>query len=73
LPVVVTGVGGLTEAVMDYEGAIVVPPQDPSALQSAIRQAAALRGKRFSDPHSWERNTELYTQLFSAISKDGRR
>jgi len=46
LPVAVTGVGGLTEAVMDYEGAIVVPPQDPSALQSAIRQAAALRGKR---------------------------
>jgi glycosyltransferase involved in cell wall biosynthesis len=35
LPIVVIQVGGLTEAVANYEGAINVPPRDPSALQRA--------------------------------------
>lgn len=73
LPVVVTNVGGLTEAVKHYEGAILVPPKDPTALQNAIRKASALRGTRFSDPHSWDRNIRLYSNLFSDVvrSRDG--
>jgi glycosyltransferase involved in cell wall biosynthesis len=70
LPVVVTRVGGLIEAVQHYQGALVVPPHDPAAIKLALRQAAALRGKRFSDPHSWERNTELYADLFRAVLMD---
>ena len=72
LPVVVTRVGGLTEAVANYEGAVLVPPHDPAALQSAMKQIATLRGKRFADPHSWERNVRLYSHLFSTLAKDGR-
>lgn len=68
LPVVVTCVGGLIEAVAGYDGAILVPPGDPAALQSALLQVAKLRGKRYTDPHSWELSAVLYHALFDAIS-----
>ena len=53
LPVIVTRVGGLPEAVAGYEGAILVPPGDEFALQAAIRRALPLAGRRFADPRSW--------------------
>ena len=68
LPVVVTSVGGLIEAVAGYEGAILVPPGDTIALQSALLQVANLRGRRFADPHSWEQTTACYHALFDALS-----
>lgn len=67
LPVVVTRVGGLFEAVDAYEGTILVPPEDPTALQSALLQVAKLRGKRFANPHSWERYAGRYHELFDTI------
>lgn len=67
LPVVVTRVGGLVEAVADYEGAISVPPGDSFALQEALMKVAKLRGKRFTDPSSWERNIESYVALFDML------
>jgi glycosyltransferase involved in cell wall biosynthesis len=67
LPVVVTRVGGLPEAVADYAGAVLVPPRDPIALQAALIQIARLRGQRFSDPHSWERTVASYRALFAAL------
>jgi glycosyltransferase involved in cell wall biosynthesis len=67
LPVVVTRVGGLIEAVAGYEGAIMVPPGDPVALRSALLEVAKLRGKRYSDPHSWEHTTTRYLELFDAL------
>lgn len=67
LPVVVTSVGGLIEAVADYDGAILVPPGDPAALQSALVQVAKLRGKRYTDSHSWEHTTACYQALFDTI------
>jgi len=36
-PVVATAVGGTTEAVVDGESGILVPPRDPNALANAIR------------------------------------
>lgn len=54
LPVVVTRVGGLTEAVEGYDGAILVPPHDPDALRSALLRVAGRRGERYPDPHSWD-------------------
>ena len=73
LPVVVTHVGGLTEAVADYEGAVLVPPRDPAQLQSALLQVGNLRGKRFTDPHSWEHTAAGYGALFEAVcsSREG--
>ena len=67
LPVVVTRVGGLIEAVAGYEGAILVPPGDPAALRSTLLEVAKLRGKRYSDPHSWEHTATRYHELFDAL------
>ena len=67
LPVIVTRVGGLVEAVAGYEGAIHVPPHDPDALRHALTRVRALRGRRFSDPHSWRRTVEEYDALFQAL------
>jgi glycosyltransferase involved in cell wall biosynthesis len=69
LPVVVTRVGGLTEAVANYEGAILVPPRDPAALRCALAEVAAMRGKRFADPHAWERTVDQYETLFAALRR----
>lgn len=53
LPVVVTAVGGLPEAADGYEGAIFVPPGDPTMLKVAIKEAARMAGRRFHDPRHW--------------------
>jgi glycosyltransferase involved in cell wall biosynthesis len=67
LPVVVTSVGGLVEAVRDYPGALLVPPRDPQALRRALLELPALRGRRYSDPHSWETTADEFTALFDEI------
>jgi glycosyltransferase involved in cell wall biosynthesis len=67
LPVVVTAVGGLVEAVRGYEGAIPVPPRDPASLRRAFTEARALRGVRFADVHSWQRTLDGYADLFGSI------
>ena len=58
LPVVVTSVGGLAEAVADYPGALTVPPADAPALADALRSARGMTGRRYADPHSWRRNVD---------------
>jgi glycosyltransferase involved in cell wall biosynthesis len=68
LPVVITRVGGLTEAVASYNGAILIPPEDPISLQNALVQVAKLRGIRYNDPYSWEHTVTRYQTLFDAIS-----
>ncbi|HZU69412.1 MAG TPA: glycosyltransferase [Ktedonobacteraceae bacterium] len=67
LPVVVTRVGGLVEAVAEYEGAIVVPPGDAEALRDALRKVAQLRGRRYRDPHSWDRTVDGYMALIEEL------
>jgi glycosyltransferase involved in cell wall biosynthesis len=69
LPVVVTCVGGLIEAVAAYEGAVLVPPRDPVALQAGMREAATLRARRYSDPHSWEYTIGQYAVLCGALAQ----
>ena len=63
LPVVVTAVGGLVEAVEGYGGAVLVQPQDPQSLLAGIRRAEALRGRRFAVPHSWEASAASFAAL----------
>lgn len=67
LPVVVTRVGGLMEAVANYEGAILVPEDDLSALQNGLLQVEKLRKKRYANPHSWEHAAGCYHALFDAL------
>lgn len=67
LPTVVTSVGGLVEAAGDYAGARFVPPRDPAALAAALRELPALRGSRFTDPHSWKATTAAYERIFTGL------
>lgn len=67
LPVIVTELQSLREATRGYEGAIHVPPRDPAALRAALFEAAGLRGRRFADPHSWDRTSEGFDSLLDAV------
>jgi glycosyltransferase involved in cell wall biosynthesis len=67
LPLVVTAVGGLPEAVCDYAGATLVPARDPEALRAALYQVANLKGRRYSDPHSWEQKAQRYQALIDVV------
>jgi glycosyltransferase involved in cell wall biosynthesis len=71
LPVVVTAVGGLVEAVQDYRGALLVPPRDPMALQCALLQLLDRRGLRYTDPHSWQRTVNSYYSLIEELRRGG--
>ena len=66
LPLVVTRVGGLVEAVAGYGGAVLVEPQDPGSLRDGILRAADLLGERFATPHDWAATRELYGEVISA-------
>ena len=68
LPLAVSRVGGLIEAVAGYDGAILVPAGDVAALTQALEQLAELKGQRFSDPHSWEHTVERYSRFFETLS-----
>jgi glycosyltransferase involved in cell wall biosynthesis len=65
LPVVVSAVGGLVEAVEEYEGAVLVDPGDPAALADAIRRARGLVGRRFHNQNGWTKTAERYRQVFA--------
>ena len=65
---IVTRVGGLTEAVAGYDGAILVPPRDPNALGEALLKAAAMTQQRYQDPHAWAQTVGHYEALCSAVS-----
>ncbi|HXT88406.1 MAG TPA: glycosyltransferase family 4 protein [Trebonia sp.] len=67
LPVVVTAVGGLVEAVSDYLGAVLVPPGDPAALRGALLALPPLCGRRYADPHSWDSVSREFTALMDEI------
>lgn len=69
LPVVVTAVGGLVEAVERYPGAILVPPRDPMALRQELLRLLARRGQRYPDPHSWAHTTAEYRALIGELNK----
>lgn len=69
LPVVVTAVGGLVEAVRDYRGALLVPPRDRIALRNALLQLPERRGRRYQDPHSWQHTVDSYRVLIDQLRR----
>ena len=72
LPVVVSAVGGLTEAVAGYEGAVLTEPADEAALLDAIRRGAALRGRRFDNPRDWAVTARLYEEFVECLPRSPR-
>ena len=67
LPLVITSVGGLPGAVAEYEGAILVPPHDATALRDAIRDLPKLCGQTYKDPHSWDRTVTRFADLMKRL------
>ncbi len=67
LPVVVTAVGGLVEAVADYAGAVLVRPGDPDDLARGLLAAAELRGRTYSGSITWHDVTQSYADIFAAV------
>jgi glycosyltransferase involved in cell wall biosynthesis len=68
LPVVTTRVGGLPEAAGEYEGVTFVEPGDSAAISVAIRENAGKgAGRRYRDPHSWDRSRDRYTEFFDGL------
>ena len=57
LPVVVTDVGGLSEAVKGYAGAVSVPPGDARQLMDGIVKARSLAGQEYASPRSWRESS----------------
>ena len=71
LPVVVTAVGGLVEAVADYNGAVLVRPDSPDDLARGLLAAADLRDRVYSAPVTWQAVAQLYADMFAAIVPPG--
>lgn len=67
LPIVMTDVGGNTEAAQGYEGLVLVPPADAPALTRALRGLHAMRGIKSYREHSWQHVAEQYESLFQEV------
>lgn len=67
LPVIVTDVPALVETLRGYDGSRVVPVDDADALSRALSDIRTLRGRRFEDPHSWDRSLDAFEALFATI------
>jgi glycosyltransferase involved in cell wall biosynthesis len=78
-PVVASAVGGLTELVADGETGLLVPPQDPPALRSAIDSLLADRAlrrrmgeagrKRIAELCDWDTVVDAYLEAYEAALK----
>lgn len=67
LPIVMTDVGGNSEAAEGYGGIRLVPPADAIALQAAIESLPDQTDQRFAHPHSWEQTAAAYDVLFGQL------
>jgi glycosyltransferase involved in cell wall biosynthesis len=65
--VLLYAVGGLVQAVADYEGAVLVPADDVVALGEALLDLPAQRARRFPDPHSWSPTTAALDRITDAV------
>ena len=73
LPVLVTDVGGLAEAVGAYPGAITVPAEDPHALRDGLLALRVLVGTRYKDSYSWEDSAREIRSFLTERRPTGRR
>lgn len=77
LQVVGTAVGGIPEALDSDELGIVVPPEDPVALASALSKVAQRKVDREklrarAEMFSWERLSERVLQVYRSVSGEQR-
>lgn len=77
VPVVATAVGGLVDTVVDGVTGDLVPPRDPTALGTALRQLLDDRVRRFGyataaldrarNRYSWARTAERLVEVYAAV------
>jgi glycosyltransferase involved in cell wall biosynthesis len=67
LPVVITDVGGLSEAARDYSGTVFVPPRNPRDLADGIVASVDLRGVRHPDVHTWDTSLDLFSAVIDRL------
>lgn len=64
LPVVVSSVGGLTEAASAYSGATLVRPGDVDALRAILQDiATTVTGNVYASPYTWESSVDKFMAL----------
>ena len=67
LPVLVTDVGGLAEAAADYDGLVLVAPDDRTALVDGLGRLCTLVGSGpFADNRSWATTVDAYLRRIRA-------
>lgn len=82
LPMVATDVGGNTEAIIDRESGLIVPPHDPARLGAAILELASnpakrtemglAARKRIEENFSIDRCVSHYDDFYSELSPRGK-
>jgi glycosyltransferase involved in cell wall biosynthesis len=65
IPVIASDLGGLGEAAREYDGGLLVPPEDVTALTDALIAARKLAGRTYADPFPWSRTAEAYDGVFA--------
>ncbi len=73
LPVVVTAVGGLPEAVEGYSGAVLVEPASIDRLADGVRKAEPLLGVRHRATRSWQDVAGQHEALYCSAGVMARR
>ncbi|HEY6794074.1 MAG TPA: glycosyltransferase [Kineosporiaceae bacterium] len=71
LPVLVSDVGGLQSAARDYEGTVFTRPQDPHDIARGLEVLLSMCGRRFADPHSWERTVAAHLSIMDQVGVRG--
>jgi len=81
LPVVATRIGGVSEAVLDDQTGLLVPPRDPQALARAVmrlienpelRRSMSREGRRFvAQRYDWHKNAERVEELYYDLLSRG--
>lgn len=61
-------VGGLVEAVQDYQGAVLIPPGNVDALRNALLELPRRRAQRFPNPHSWAVTEAALQRLMATVA-----
>jgi hypothetical protein len=75
LPVVITVVGGLSEAARDYSGTVFVRLRNPRDLADGFMASMDLGGVRHHDVHTWDNSLDLFSAVIGGLlmrDTDGR-
>jgi teichuronic acid biosynthesis glycosyltransferase TuaC len=72
LPIVSTSVGGISEAIVDFENGILVPAQNPEKLSQAMIKASSIKWDRekliqYAMENSWENISRKYLKFYNDL------